>query len=1132
MPQRPGTPADKAGIAALRQQLQDIDRKLQALSDGEVQGEGGAVKLQQAQAKLLEAERAYGTLSQALQQSQLAMAARLSRTGGWCVDIEQQRVIWSDEVCAIHEVPAGTTPPFEQAIGYYAPEWREVIRKAALRCAQHGDPYDMELELITQRGRRIWVRAIGEAVRDDSGRIRMIQGAFQDLSDRKQAEQEARQLAARLITTLESLTIGFHTTNRDWRFTYVNAEAERMLGRSREELLGKVIWEAIPTINGTVYEESFRRAMTENRGTVVEAQFRGRESWVRATAYPSEEGLAVHLRDISAERAALRQLKLLEASVSRLNDLVIITDVAPLDEPGPRIRFVNDALVRATGYSRDELIGATPRMLQGPDTERAELDRIRTALTRLEPVHCELINYTKQGEPYWLELDIVPVAEEGSVISHFVAVQRDITQRRQNQDELRQLNQELEARVLSRTAELNVAREQAEQATRAKSSFLAAMSHEIRTPMNGVLGMIDVLNQSGLRPQQTDMVNLIQESAESLLTIIDGILDFSKIEAGKFNVERSPTQLVRVVEKVCQLFDSVAAKKAVGLTYFVDPRLPASVAADELRLRQVLSNLVSNAIKFSSGRELPGDVCVRAEWIAQDPQQVSVEFSVQDNGIGIAKESLERLFVPFAQADASTTRRFGGTGLGLAICQNLVELMGGSISVRSAPLQGSTFSIRISFDVLPADALNQQAEPQGDAALVNGLSCRVIGTAEPAASDLCAYLRHGGAAIERFADLAEAARAAGTAAPGGLTLWIVLPGVSVPAPPALRALAGSGAGTQTRFVLLGRGGRRQLREDAVDVFAIDLDVLSQRRFFEVLAIAAGRLRSDPSPEQQSPVTQTLRVLGTVAPAAARSKALRGRILVAEDNETNRFVIQQQLHLLGLTSVLTVNGREALDRWRREGFQLILTDLHMPDMDGYALCEAIRHEELPGQRIPIIALTANAQRDEDARGRAAGMDDFLVKPVALTRLKVALEPWLDSALTGADLRRNQGTADASDPPADLGVLSSLIGHDPDDIAALLVSFRLSADSLSRQLHAAIADGAYEVVVKAAHQLKSVAASIGASRLSDVCGSLEQAAVANRGELREVLLPQFQAALAAVFDFLDSTASAPATAAPAS
>src|SRR5258706_4728531 len=276
----------------------------------------------------------------------------------------------------------------------------------------------------------------------------------------------------------------------------------------------------------------------------------------------------------------------------------------------------------------------------------------------------------------------------------------------------------------------------AESASAAKSHFVAAMSHEIRTPMNGIIGTLDVLQHSSLTGPQVELVSLICESADSLLTIIDDILDFSKIEAGRLDIERLPMSVAQVVEKTGNLLNRIAERKGGTLTVFVDPEIPSTVMGDAARLRQILINLISNALKFSSSLDRPGQVSVRAELAGHDQDHVMVEFRVADNGIGMDEATLARAFTAFTQADASTTRRYGGTGLGLAICKQLGGLMGGHISVETQPNAGSTLSVRVPLSPLPG-----MSEAAAGAAEIRGLNCLVIGGPGGPGGGLGALLR-------------------------------------------------------------------------------------------------------------------------------------------------------------------------------------------------------------------------------------------------------------------------------------------------------------------------------------------------------------------------------------------------------
>ncbi|MEO5715571.1 MAG: PAS domain S-box protein [Luteolibacter sp.] len=376
----------------------------------------------------------------------LRIASKAAHIGGWSVDFPGSRITWSDEVCAIHEMPPGSCPDFDRALEFYAPEYREVIARAFEKCLFDGEPFDEEMQIVTANGRRLWVRTVGEGIRDADGAITRVQGAFQDITEKKLAKEQAEVMAARISTTLESITDSFFILDRGWRFIYLNGQAERLLRRERAELAGRVIWEEFPELDGTAFGSAYRRAVKEDVAVELMEFYPSLGCWFEVRAFPSAEGLAVSFHDVTERLRSQEQLTLLENCVSRINDIVIITEADPLEEPGPRIVFVNDAFERRTGYRRDEVIGRSPRFLQGAETSRESLDEIRSALAQRKPVRTELVNYRKDGEKLWLEIDIVPVTDAGGNVRHLVAVERDISERKKTQamlkaNEIRYLKQ-------------------------------------------------------------------------------------------------------------------------------------------------------------------------------------------------------------------------------------------------------------------------------------------------------------------------------------------------------------------------------------------------------------------------------------------------------------------------------------------------------------------------------------------------------------------------------------------------------------------------------------------------------------------------------------------------------------------
>jgi len=776
----------------------------------------------------------------------------------------------------------------------------------------------------------------------------------------------------------------------------------------------------------------------------------------------------------------------LDALHSKEEELLAIVEnqadgVLTIDTQGV-VRSANQAMARILGYAPDELVGNNITMLM-PESERnthhTHIERyLRTGQAHIIGISREVEGVHKSGEPIALDLAISEYRVQQE--RFFVGTFHDIRERKRTIEELTQ------------------ARASAEDANHAKARFLAAMSHEIRTPMNGVIGMIDVLHQSSLKGYQVEMVDLIRDSAFSLLTIINDILDFSKIEAGRLEVENTPIELAEVLEKAGGLMDNLAGRNGVELTLFADPEIPVIVMGDALRIGQVLLNLISNAIKFSSGLTRPGRVELRTRLLDRDPAHLRVAFQVKDNGIGIDTETMKRLFTPFVQAEVSTSRRYGGTGLGLVISCNLAHLMGGEIQVESEPDQGSTFTLNLPFTPAPPPEPVSSVNP-----LVAGLSCMVVGPANSLVADLARYITHAGAQVQQADNLARACDLAHHCAPG-IWVWVIdAAGDELPSLQLLRAAAWSDqSGVDVRFVVLGRGHcRRPHWLDAARV-TVDGNALKCSVLLRAVAIAAGRVQVEEAEEES-------RMEATFALPPREDAQRRNRlILVAEDNETNQQVILRQLALLGVAADIATDGVKALEGWKSGKYALLLTDLQMPLMDGYQLAQTIRAAETPPRHIPIIAQSANAQRSEATQCRAAGIDDFLSKPTPLDSLKAMLDKWLPPLVE--DL--------ASSPAVDVSVLQDLIGKDPELITKFLQEFCSAAAMIAEKLHRA--GQADDLITGAAqaHKLKSSARAVGALRLGDWCAEIEQACVGQLTSKFHELLPCFEVELKAVFELL--------------
>jgi PAS domain S-box-containing protein len=943
-----------------------------------------------------------------------------------------------------------------------------------------------------------------------------------DISQRKQAETALHASEIEFRTLADAMPQMVWTAKAQGGLLYSNQRWGEYTGLTQEEGLGDG-W------SGVMHPDDLQRAwdalhQAMQTASIYTTEVRLRRAdgiyhwWlVRAVAQRDAQGEVLKWFGTSTD---IQHLKAAESEQTRTNrelmrqgaELRVLIDLMPamvwFKDTDNKVLRVNQRAAQRLGRTIGEIEGQSAEALfpeQAASHFAADLAVIRSG----QPALGLVTNVRDADGERWLQTDRVPYRDDSGQVVGVVVMAQDITDRKRDQDALHQLNAELEQRVRSRTREAVLAREEAEQANRAKSGFLAAMSHEIRTPMNGVIGMLDVLHQSSLTERQVEMIDLIRDSAFSLLQIVDNILDFSKIEAGRLSVEHAPVALAELVEKTCGMLDPLAAKQNVRLSVFVDPALPRRLRGDESRLRQVLVNLAGNAIKFSGGRSTAGRVSVRMVPVANSAHGVALDLVVADNGIGMDEAALGHLFKPFEQADASTTRRFGGTGLGLAITDMLVHLMGGTIAVHSTVGRGSTFTVRLR---LALDAGDSRPTPGRELA---GMPCRIVGAEEPLGDDLSAYLRAAGATVRRSSDLA----AAGTAgAEAGLQVWLVLPDalpdVTLARPAELPAMADAGGMADIRFVTLRWGHRRRPRMASIDCVTLDINAAPRRTVLKAVGMAADR-----------PITDDTQVDVPIRPnpghAPTRLQALeQGRlILVAEDNDINRIVVLQQLALLGFAADCVADGAQALVSWRTGDYALLLTDLHMPQLDGHALASAIRAEETAGRRTPIIALTANALRDEERRCRASGMDGYLTKPVRLTQLKAAVEGWLGASPARADASRTtaHAAAAARPAPADLDVLAALVGDDPVVINEVLHAFRASATLSGELIRDAAARGAMPAVADAAHKLKSAAQSIGALRLAELCAQIEHMATHPAAE-PSPLLPLFDAELQAVLRFI--------------
>ena len=813
--------------------------------------------------------------------------------------------------------------------------------------------YRCEKRYVHAQGHTVTVLLNVSVVRNRQGRPVYFVAQTQDISERKRAEILLLESERKFRLLSDNITDVFWIFSPDFQTVhYISKGYERIWGRPMESLQAHPQqWsEAILPEDREQAMAAVARLMGDETDVSVEyriARPDGSVRWVLARGFQVRDAAGVlqqltgTVSDVTERKESEESLRLLGSALEQSKESIMITD-AQLELPGPRIVFVNAAFTTMTGYSLEDVIGKTPRITQGPRTDRVVTARLRQTLEQGGTFHGTTINYRKDGIPFDLEWQVAPVRNARGVVTNYVAVHRDITARK------------------AAELELLSAREEALESVRLKSRFLANMSHELRTPLNTINGLSATLVEQDLAPEAKQAAALILQCGESLLENIQTILTHSSLEAGKTKLDAKPFNLLGVVMNAVHITGEATRRKGISLDYYLDPRLPAELVGDPFRLQQILVNLLANGIKFTDR----GRVYLRVRGQVQPDGQWIVRVAVADTGVGIAKETVAKLFKPFSQADDSNTRRFEGTGLGLSIAKSLVELMGGQISVSSRVGLGSVFHCTVR---LPAVAgtprvFAESAHPMlaGKRLLIvepDGVRRRLLQTLGEAWQLRTCAAESTMAALPGEFDFAVQSIETLPANAG--------PAVAIPSPAMPVVWLDSTGGPSPK------GAARRGASLGVPFSPAELS----QALVSLLTKEAGAASEQASP----PV------------AAKMGDRLPLRILAADDTRTNREGLKLLCGHLGYAIDLVENGAQALQRLETNRYDLLLLDVQMPVLDGLAAAREIhRIYPDPKQRPRLVAVTASVLPGDRERCLEAGMDEYLVKPMLPKHLIACIE----------------------------------------------------------------------------------------------------------------------------------------------
>ncbi|MCR9256754.1 MAG: transporter substrate-binding domain-containing protein [Alphaproteobacteria bacterium] len=961
------------------------------------------------------------------------------------------------------------------------------------RVLADGEVAGYEVSVKRLDGKRLWVSVSSRLVDYDGDQA--IMAFIEDITDRRAAQirlAESERRGSLLREALDSFSDMVILYDREEQVIFANKSYHEMypsapppaeiIGWTMEGLLRRSLDAGLiqAPLAQTDPEAWIEKNLAERRraeGGQGETQHQNGRTYRYRYGRTTEGGLLIAQYDITEQKRYEAQLQESEQRLSAILNASSASCV--IVGADGRLDLVNDRAVEIFGHSREEMIGKSPAMLYWDKAERADL--LAEIEAEKEVHNRAIVMKTKSGRRIDGLLTVQPL--EFSDGDKWVNWLYDVSDMKALEREL------LEAKAI------------AEDAAKAKSDFLATMSHEIRTPMNGVVTMAQILSETQLTTDQREMTRTIRQSSEALLTIINDILDLSKIEAGKLAIERVHFDLLEQVEGVADLVAPRAEAASLMLLVDIDDQMPETVVGDPTRVRQVLLNLAGNAVKFTE----EGAVTIRVRHLPTDGVQYRMRFEVEDTGIGMSPEQVAGLFQAFVQADSSTARRFGGTGLGLAISKQLVELMDGAIGVESEEGEGSLFWVEIPFELVGEAFVKAPYDLTGARVLLAGYDPREAET-------LMRSLRLGG-----VADIEYVQNVDSLSLPDGrdeVDLLVLDGRPGIPSVVEWGRIVPEQLGLDHPNVVV-TAPHMALSALQLDQMAFPEDrflgtitiPVHARRLWDFVAVAVGALPIERLNEA-SVAARTF-----VPPDAESARSHGAMVLVAEDNPTNQMVIARVLNRMGIAHEMAADGQIALRMLAENQYHLLLSDFHMPVMDGFELTSRIRtlEQEGEGGRLPIVALTADVLPETAKRCQEVGMDGYLRKPIEIERLEDVLRTYIPAAFEIRTLRQQEEVPAAVDSGveevAEEGLRAHVAGVDPDifnpdalldafgafdeDAADFVLGFVDTLEGEVAKIDRAFADEAYGEARHVAHAMKGAALSTGATRMGRLMKDIQDA-----------------------------------------